>query len=321
MLQDMVRWTPGCALWMVLACEASPAAVAEAPVVTAQAATPSPQEDMQPGGGESSQSEATANRHIIVEVDVSFEIAAVESFEAQLEGLVEATGGYISDASRSGRVGSARRANWVVRVPSAVHTSFVEQLGQRAELLSMSKTSHDVTMEIVDVEARLKSRRAEETRLLELLQSRAGTLEDVLAIEKELTRLRGDIEAAEGRRRVLTHQVEMATIRIEAYERTVYEPAVAKTLGEKAARTLGRSWEGLLDALEGLLLVVVGLLPWLPFIGILVALGVYARRRRRRAAELARRLQEARHGEGSSGVSGPPVGHGSATAPPRERRT
>ena len=77
---------------------------------------------------------------------------------------------------------------------------------------SESQSGQDVTAQYVDLEARLNNARNTEQRLIDLLKQRTGKLSDVLEVETELSRVREEIERMEGERRLLSKQVEYATL-------------------------------------------------------------------------------------------------------------
>jgi hypothetical protein len=64
----------------------------------------------------------------------------------------------------------------------------------------------------VDLEARVSNARNTERRLTELLRQQPGKLSDVLAVETELSRVRGEIESMESQRKNLANQVDFATL-------------------------------------------------------------------------------------------------------------
>jgi hypothetical protein len=79
--------------------------------------------------------------------------------------------------------------------------------------LSEQISTYEVTMQLVDLEARLRNLRASETALLELM-SRATTVSDVLAVQTQLTSVRSDIESYDAQRASLADQVAMTTVSV-----------------------------------------------------------------------------------------------------------
>ena len=106
----------------------------------------------------------------------------------------------------------------------------------------------------------------EEERLLRHLEKSAGKLDDILKVEHELTRIRGEIERRQGQQNFMAKLTAMTTVTITIRERSSYVPPEAAWFGSTLTRTFGTSWESLVGIGKGLLLVVVALVPWpIPF--------------------------------------------------------
>ena len=159
--------------------------------------------------------------------------------------------------------------------------------GRACTVERISVNAQDVTAEWVDVEARLANHRRSEARLQALLAENTATLADVLQVERELARVRGEIESYEGRMRVLSDQVGLATLHLDVRVLAPYEPYVAPTFGEEASRTFTRSLMLLGDALRGGALLAVALVPWLTPPLLLILLGLWMLRSGRRARSAA----------------------------------
>src|SRR6185503_3230923 len=80
------------------------------------------------------------------------------------------------------------------------------------QVVEDTQGSQEVTDEIVDLDARLASARATEKRLTELLANRTGKLSDVLEVEREITRVRLDIERLVAEKTNMGRRVSYSTI-------------------------------------------------------------------------------------------------------------
>jgi hypothetical protein len=138
---------------------------------------------------------------------------------------------------------------------------------ERVSTQSVSVHTADVTADWVDVAARIENAKREEARLHTLLDEQTGTLADVLAVERELSRVRGEIERAEGRMRVLSDQVAMSTLTLEVMVRAPYETYVSETFGHQAARVFTSSLDVMGATARGLALAVIAMIPWLVVLG------------------------------------------------------
>jgi hypothetical protein len=117
---------------------------------------------------------------------------------------------YRADASSSaGRQPSS--ASITVRVPAARLAETQAKLAPLGTIDSQAESQSDVTQQHVDMSARLKNLRAEEVRVRSFL-GKAGDVGEMLAIERELTRIRGDIESMQAQVDYLERQSAMATL-------------------------------------------------------------------------------------------------------------
>jgi hypothetical protein len=135
-----------------------------------------------------------------------------------VEGIVSQAGGFIDQMTMTGDKTTARELRGTVRVPGDRMAAALERLRQIGQVVEDTQGSQDVTDHIVDLGARLASARATEERLKELLRTRTGKLSEVLEIERELTRVRLDIERLEAERTNVGRRVSYATINLTISE-------------------------------------------------------------------------------------------------------
>ncbi|MEM8556351.1 MAG: DUF4349 domain-containing protein [Bacteroidota bacterium] len=162
-----------------------------------------------------------------------------------------------------------------VRVAAADFDAMVEALTSLARTVeSRSVNVQDVTEEFVDVQARLRSRRAAEERYLAILQQ-ASDLNDVLAVQRQLDQVREEIERVEGRLRYLRDRVGFGTLTVTLFEETEYALTEGPGFFSQVADAFVDGWRALLD------FVLVALALW-PFVMLLVgSVWLYRRWRRR----------------------------------------
>ncbi len=157
-------------------------------------------------------------RRIVRTADLSLETDAPELAAKQVGVLAESKGGFVvsSDAFRSRADDGDEdvKVTVVFRVPATVFDSALESvraLGKRVPAESVR--GQDVTEEYVDLEARLKARRAIEDQYVSVLKE-AKTIHDILEAQEKLGEVRTEIERAEGRRRYLDNQTSLATFTV-----------------------------------------------------------------------------------------------------------
>ncbi|HDH07430.1 MAG TPA: DUF4349 domain-containing protein [Candidatus Moranbacteria bacterium] len=106
----------------------------------------------------------------------------------------------------------------IVKVPTANFEKTFNEIKEIASLVVRESTSgKDVTDQYTDLQSRLKNKQAEEQSIAKILEQ-SGKISDVLAVTKELARVRGEIEMLQGRIRLMDSQIDMATINVSLSE-------------------------------------------------------------------------------------------------------
>ena len=167
---------------------------------------------------------AGMSRKIIYDAQVDLIVESVDPIAKKVATLVQDARGYIAEQNVTGSPGSLRSIHWRIRIPVEQFDSFVESVVSLGELERNNRTSQDVSDQYYDLEARIKNKKVEEQTLNKILQERSGKLEDVLKIEIELSRVRGEIEQLEGKIRVLENLSSLATLTLNVREREKYAP-------------------------------------------------------------------------------------------------
>ena len=204
----------------------------------------------------------------------------------EIDSLLEAVGGHVSNFQEDRTYGDQRRGHWVVRVPVSEFHDFVDKIAKLGVAEKQSIDGQDVTEEFVDLEARLKNQRVLEERMLKLLEDRSGEIKDIIAVEEQLARVRGEIERMEGRLRYLTDRTELTTVTIDVREDRDYVPPAPPTLAARVTGAWGDSLGGMRVFGENLLIVVVAAVPWMVLIGLFVVpAALIVRRKLRKGAE------------------------------------
>lgn len=237
--------------------EASGAAVAEAPAGAPEAAAKVP----------------AMPRKIIYKAEVELVSAKLDETAAKIETKVKELGGFVAGRTQSGTAGESRAATWTVRIPAEKFEAFLAALPGVGELQSSSTTSEDVSEEFYDAAARLKNKRIEEERLVQLLKTATARLTDILTVEKEISRVREEVERIEGRLRFLSQQSDLSTITVNVREVRGYVPPKQPGFGTEAARAFVGSLDALGAVVKGLTLALVAALPWLAVLGGLIGGG------------------------------------------------
>ena len=168
-----------------------------------------------PSSGPADASEApeaspTQQRLIVRTIDMTLEIGDVFQTMDDISTLAVGEGGWVVSSNRSAK----HRGFISIRVPAEKVDSVVRSLRNMAiDVTSENATSQDVTDDYFDIQARITNLEATEVQLREIL-ALPGEIEDILAVQRELTKIREEIEVLEGRKRFLEETSSTALISV-----------------------------------------------------------------------------------------------------------
>lgn len=236
---------------------------------------------------------ASLERQLIRTVTLELAVESAASARHQAEVLLAQAGGYI-EALDSSRYGGNQRVSLTLRVPKDKLDGLLVPLRKLGTLQHETQGVEDVTRKVVDADARLRNLQQTEQRLLTLLGSAQGGLNEVLAVERELSRVREENEVLTSELRALKEQVGLSTIKLGLNQESDPEPPPSmwspwRRLGRNAGNILETSLGGLLAFGAALLEAFLYLLPWSPLL-LLGGWGVrrwWQRRRLRKQASNA----------------------------------
>lgn len=124
-----------------------------------------------------------------------------DNARSAVESILKRHRGHVAELKVGGSTGSGRSLTTTLRVPADQLDSSVTDLKTLGRVESESQNGQDVTSQYVDLQARLANARNTEQRLIDLLRQRTGKLSDVLEVEQEVARVRGEIEQMEAERK------------------------------------------------------------------------------------------------------------------------
>ena len=205
---------------------------------------------------------------------------------AQLDVILARYHGYAAQLTANNAENRARSITASLRVPASELPAAISALKNLGHLESESQSGEEVTQQHADLVARLKNAHETETRLQAILQQRTGKVADVLAVEQEIARVRGEIEQMQAEQQALEHRVDFSTIELNLAEEYKAQldgssPSVSTRMHNALVNGFGHAAESLL----GVLLFFVEAGPILLLWGAVVILpAFFLIRRYRRAA-------------------------------------
>ncbi len=194
------------------------------------------------------------------------QVDSLEEGITRVRAIARRVGGIVGNTTISAGTDQARRAEMEMRIPSLNFDAAAAELSSIGTVQSVGVTAEDVGEEYTDVSARVVNARRMETRLLELLATRSGRLEEALSLEREVARVREEIERYEGRLRYLRTRASVSVLTLTLHEG---QSPLGAPPGERPIRdAFATAWRSFVDMLAGVIaslgvLIPLGLMSWL----------------------------------------------------------
>ena len=196
-----------------------------------------------------------------------------EAGRASLDAVLSRHKGYAASLNVSTPMGAARRLEASLRIPAPQLEAALRELKSPGRVEGESQNGEEVTEQHSDLVARIKNDRETEVRLQDILRTRTGKVKDVLDVEQEIARVRGEIEQMEAEQKNLEHRVDFAAIDLklaEEYKAQLRTPAPSALIQVRNAGING--FRNLFGSVLALVLFLAesgpSLLFWLTLLGI-----------------------------------------------------
>jgi len=222
----------------------------------------------------------TSGAMIIRSGTARLEVDTLEAAIDRVRSLAGQVGGYLANSDIQAIAGGVRSATIEIRVPSERFEQLVSGLSPLGRLEHVNVSAQDVGEEFTDISARVVNGRRLEQRLIELIATRTGKLSDVLDIERELARVREEIERMEGRLRYLQAHAAVSSLSIQVHE----APPIVGNTGSLAVlgEAFRQAWRNSIGFTASGIAALGTLLP-VALLGLLGVLGIRKAWRRRLA--------------------------------------
>jgi len=200
---------------------------------------------------------------------------------AEMEGIVAAAGGFTGRIVIGGGLGTARSLSATLRVPTSALDETLSALRKLGQVTGEGQDGEDVTQQSADLDARLANSRAAESRLKDIMEKRTGKLSEVLDVEREIARVRGEIEQMEAQRKSLDRRIIYAVITLQiSEERKAAVDLGPQSVGTRLRNALVDGSTGAISSLLELTLLVARIAPVLTLWIVLLAGPAWMLRRR-----------------------------------------
>jgi len=232
--------------------------------------------DMQ---GRADQSAASFEPDIIRTGYLSLSVDSPSDMADEITGVVEAAGGRIASRSDYTPVDYGQPSSYLeARIPYDVLDATVESIQELGDVQEVSLNSVDVSLQKIDLDARIDVLEAAIERLNELLAEAAST-SDLIAVESALSERQAELDSLQSQREYLSDQTLFATLSISLITPANATPAEPDGFLDGIVR----GWESILAFFAGTIVWAGILVPWVGLVAVVVVAIVVVRRLRRRS--------------------------------------
>lgn len=218
-------------------------------------------------------SELNSNdRKVVKNGNANIEVENFDSSISKIKELANKYEGFVTNSNMWISDSETKSGNITIKIPEKRFEEFSDSLVQIGKIKSKETSGYDVTEEYIDLQARLKNLKNQEKRYTELLDM-AKDVQDVLAIEVQLGRIRGEIESYEGRLKYLDNTTTFGTFYINLYEpeKIVHEWGIKNTFD--------RAIDAFIVSVAGIIILGGFFIPILILLGIIYVIAKYIRKR------------------------------------------
>jgi len=227
------------------------------------------QESVVPGDVGGGTIPAPIPQMVIQTADLSVTVPSAREALIAARRIATGLGGFVESSSHSQQQQGLPYAHLGIRVPAKQFEAALDQLGALGEVVTLNTSGQDVTEQVVDVQARIKTMKAEEEQY-RLILSRANKIGEILEVKSRLDQVRQEIESLQARYQYLRSQASYSTITATFSEKqTLDKPEAPKdwandswTNAVRGLTAVGR-WLG-----EWAIRLFVFAPIWLPILGI-----------------------------------------------------
>ena len=213
------------------------------------------------------------DRKIIRNGELNIEIDSPTDGQRKITSIAESHGGFVVTSEfrqqdNRGQVKPNETVTVVVRVPASQFGPMLEQIRSVGSRVIQEKVAgQDVTEEYIDLEARIRTKKALEAQFMEIMKQ-AKKVSEALEVQSQIAEVRTEIERLEGRRRFLENQSAMSTITITLQTPAPLVTATTSGFGNDIKRAFGDGIDVGAAIILGLIRFLIVMVP----VGILILL-------------------------------------------------
>ena len=200
-------------------------------------------------------------RMIIRSGTMNIEADNFNDTESKIKQIVNSTGGYVTNSSSQINASGKKQGSITIRVSANKFDELLGELSKTGKVVNQNISGKDVTEEFMDAEARLKTQRELESRLLKLLAEKTAKLTDVVDVEQKLASVRENIEKTEGRMRYLKDQASYSTLTVSVFEPSILNTSTGGGFFYELGESISKGLTGFTKVVSGIIIFVIAFSP------------------------------------------------------------
>jgi primosomal protein N'' len=221
--------------------------------------------------GQSGEVKDVTKRMIIKIGTLNIEVEKFDETARQVTEITKKLNGFVSNSYSTLNANGKKQGTMVLKVPADKYDALVSEVSLLGKVMLQNINANDITEEYIDLDARLKTQKELEQRLLKLLTEKTARLTDVVEVEQKLASVRQIIESLDGRMRYLRSQSDFSTLTLSIYEPSLLITSSGGGFFYEINQGFKKGLEGFTEVLSGIITVIIALLP----IAILILIVLY----------------------------------------------
>lgn len=202
-----------------------------------------------------------SKRMIVRTGSMNLETENYDITEKKITETLNKHSGYIENSSSSVNSSGKKQGVMTIKVPADKYDVLLSEITTFGKVVSMNTKATDITEEYIDLEARQKTQKELEQRLLKLLSEKTARLTDVVEVEEKLASVRKNIESIDGRLRYLKSQTSYSTLTISIFEPSLLETSSGGGFFYEIGQGIKKGIRGFTEILSGIIMLIIALLP------------------------------------------------------------
>jgi len=200
----------------------------------------------------------TAEQAIIRNGNMALEVKDVSTTVADVTSLITSSSGRIENSSLSAEFENSGASAYIVaRVPEAKLDEVIAAVSELGKRTSLSLSTTDVTIQVIDLTARIDALVISRDRLSDLM-AQATTTADLLAAEQALAQRQSELDSYQAQLDYLNSQVKESTLNIQILSNSTSITSGLSGIGE----TLIQALRNFLQGFESVILFIGSAIPW-----------------------------------------------------------